>query len=125
MRDGPYVVKQIETLGHEQISGGVCRLGDTFVVNFVTPKVAFSAVFTPGASAMAGSVSYAYSVPGAGESHTAKGNYTGQPDAPLRVVHINMVVSDHVVFHGFDGNIPNTYKFDLVSTPGESCPAHH
>jgi len=122
---GPYVVKQIETLGNERISGSVCQLGDAFIVNFVTPRVAFSAQFTPDGSPVAGNVSYAYSIPGAGESHTAQGDYRGQPDAAMHVVHISMNVSDHVVFKGFDGNIPNRYKFDLVSTPGESCPPHH
>jgi hypothetical protein len=121
---GPFIVKQIETLGGESISGGVCRLGDAFVVNFVTPKVAFSAQFTPGASALTGNVSYAYSIPGAGESHNAQGSYTGQPDRADGAVHITMIVSDHVVFKGFDGNIPNRYKFDLASTPGGTCPPH-
>jgi hypothetical protein len=121
---GPFIVKQIETLGGESISGGVCRLGDVFAVNFVTPKVAFTAMFTPVASALAGNVSYRYSIPSAGESHNAQGTYTGQTDAATRTVHISMAVSDHVVFKGFDGNIPNRYKFDLVVSPGAPCMPH-
>jgi hypothetical protein len=124
MPAGPYVVKQIETLGGESISGGVCRLGDAFAVNFVTPRVAFTAQFTRGPSAVASKVSYAYSIRSAGESHSAKGDYTGQTDAATRTVHISMAVSDHVVFKGFDGNIPNRYKFDLVATPGGPCMSH-
>ncbi|HYM43668.1 MAG TPA: hypothetical protein VET46_12985 [Steroidobacteraceae bacterium] len=122
---GPFVVHQIETLGGEKISGGVCQLGEAFVVNFVTPRVAFSALFTPRGDPVAGSVSYQYSIPSAGESHSAHGTYTGLLDGANRSVRISMAVSDHVVLHGFDGNIPNRYKFDLVSTPGASCPAHH
>ena len=125
MPGGPFVVHQIETLGGEKISGSVCQLGEAFVVNFVTPRVAFSALFTPRGSPVAGGVSYQYSIPSAGESHTAQGTYTGEPDRAHRSVHISMAVSDHVVFHGFDGNIPNRYKFDLVWAPGESCPPHH
>jgi hypothetical protein len=122
---GPFIVKQIETLGGESISGGVCRLGDVFAVNFVTPRVAFTALFTPVASALAGNVSYRYSIPSAGESHAAQGNYTGQVDTAARAVHISMFVSDHVVFKGFDGNIPNRYKFDLVATPDAPCVRYH
>lgn len=118
---GPFVVRQIETLGGERISGGTCHLGDAFVVNFATPKVAFSATFTPRTSPVAGDVSYRYSIPSAGESHDAHGTYSGQVDAKTRTVFIRMSVSDHVVFHHFDGNMPNVYEFELVSTPDAPC----
>jgi hypothetical protein len=119
---GPFVVRQIETLGGERISGGLCRMGDPFVVNFVTPRVAFSAVFTPHAGGLTGSVSYAYSISSAGESHSAQGTYTGHADYATGIVRIAFSVSDHVVFKGFDGNIPNQYKFDLVPETGVPCP---
>lgn len=119
--EGPYVVRQTSTFGSERISGSSCRLGDPFVVDFVTRRVAFSALFTPRGGPMAGSVGYAYSVPGAGETHAAQGTYTGQMDVAAHVVHITMSVSDHVVFKGFDGNIPLDYGFDLVPSPGIPC----
>ena len=125
MPDRPFIVRQTETLGGERIAGSVCRLGDSFVVNFVTPRVAFAALFTPGGSPVAGNVSYAYSIPSAGETHAAQGTYSGKADAAARAVHVSMAVSDHVVFHGFDGNLPNRYNFDLVATPGASCVPHH
>jgi hypothetical protein len=87
-----------------------------------TSKVAWTFLFVP-RNASAGAVSYAYSIPSAGETHQASGTYTiGQPahDGTLR---LSLAVSDHVVFHGFDGTIPNRYAFDLVPSGATGCPA--
>jgi hypothetical protein len=35
---------------------------------------------------------------------------------------LTMSVSDHVVFKGFDGNMPNNYKFNLVPSGDTPCP---
>ena len=116
------MVKQTETLGGEVISGIVCRLTQPFFVNSVTPKVAFVFVFNPQDKAH-GAVTYAYSIPSAGETHDAKGAYTISPPAspgPDGTLTLSLSVSDHVVFRGFDGNIPLKYHFDLV--PAESAP---
>lgn len=117
----PYAVKQIETLGGESISGIVCSLTRPFTVLSATPHVTFSFVFTP-QSAGAGGVSYSYSIPSAGESHDASGSYTIVPAGTDGTLELSLSVSDHVVFKGFDGNIPNRYKFDLVPAPGTTCP---
>lgn len=120
---GPYVVKQVVSLGGEVISGNVCSLGLPFSVNAATPKVAWVFNFLP-QSDVNGKVTYSYSIPSAGESHDAAGTYTiGQPNAD-GVVRLSLVVSDHVVFHGFDGKIPVKYYFDLVPTATvRGCPA--
>jgi|SRR5579859_658850 len=118
---GPYVVKQVETLGGETISGGVCSLTQPFLVHSTTPKVTFNFVFVP-LDAKHGSVTYVYSIPSAGESHDAKGTYTISPPDPDGTLHLSLSVSDHVVFHGFDGNIPLSYKFDLVPAVNVPCP---
>lgn len=112
-----YTVKQIETLGGESISGTVCNITKPFTVTATTPKVTFAFLFVP-RRPLGGSVSYSYSIPSAGESHTAAGTYvmTESKDGTLLV---SLVVSDHVTFKGFDGNIPNRYKFDLV--PSGTC----
>lgn len=117
-----YVVKQIETLGGETISGAVCDLKQPFIVNSVTPKVSFTFLFTP-QIVEKGNVSYRYSIPSAGESHDAKGTYTLAQIAPDGTMQLSLTVSDHVVFKGFDGNIPNRYKFNLVPTEGMTCPS--
>jgi len=118
---GAYVVKQIETLGGEAISGVVCDLTKPFSVLSVTPKVTFTFVFTP-KDAKSGNVGYSYSIPSAGESHDANGTYKiallNQTGGTLQ---LSLRVSDHVVFHGFDGNIPLSYKFNLAPT-GSPCP---
>ena len=114
-----YVVKQTETLGGEQISGSVCNIAKPFTVTSVTPKVTFVFVFAP-REVLKGSVSYAYSIPSAGESHAATGTYTIS-EGTSGVLTLSLVVSDHVKFQGFDGNIPNRYKFDLVPTGAASC----
>jgi len=114
---GPYLVKQIETLGGESISGVVCSTSSPFSVAAHTSKAAWTFVFVP-RDASHGSVSYRYSIASAGESHDARGTYAIAGAAPAGALQVSLVVSDHVVFHGFDGNIPNQYKFDLVSQPG-------
>ena len=118
---GPYVVKQIETLGGEVISGIVCNLTRPFSVNSNTPKVSFVFVFVPQDAGL-GTVTYAYSIPSAGETHDAKGNYTLSSAGADGTLLLSMAVSDHVTFKGFDGNIPNHSKFDLVPTATATCP---
>ncbi len=116
----PYVVKQIETLGGEAISGFVCSLMQPFGVLSVTPHVTFTLNFLP-QNGQQGKVSYAYSIPDAGESHDAAGTYTLSQVGTDGTMQLSMSVSDHVVFKGFDGNIPNRYKFNLVPSDSTSC----
>ena len=115
------MVKQIETLGGEVISGVVCSLKLPFNVNSVTPRVSFVFVFAP-LDLKHGQATYAYSIPSAGESHDAKGNYTISPADTDGTLLLSLAVSDHVVFKGFDGNIPVRYKFDLVPDATVTCP---
>jgi hypothetical protein len=115
------VVKQIETLGGEAISGVVCSVSPPFSVNSVTPKVSFVFVFAP-LDARHGTVAYKYSIPSAGESHDATGNYTLSSAGTDGTLLLSLTVSDHVVFKGFDGNIPLRYKFDLVPSTTVTCP---
>jgi hypothetical protein len=116
-----YVVKQIETLGGESISGIVCSVTKPFTVLSTTPHVAFNFVFVP-QNAQKGNVSYSYTIESAGESHDASGTYTLATVSKDGTLELSLAVSDHVVFHGFDGNIPNRYKFDLVPTADATCP---
>jgi hypothetical protein len=118
---GPYQVKQIETLGGESISGFVCNLTQPFTVLSTTPKVAFTFVFVP-QDAQRGKVTYTYSIPKAGESHNAAGTYTLALLDKAGTQQLSLTVSDHVVFKGFDGNIPLRYKFNLVPSTNVSCP---
>jgi hypothetical protein len=118
---GPYMVKPIESLGGETISGNVCNLTAPFSVNSATPKVAFVFVFAP-QDATHGTVTYAYSIPSAGEAHDAAGTYTLSSAGADGTLLLSMSVSDHVTFKGFDGKIPNRYQFDLVPAPGVNCP---
>ena len=118
---GPYVVKQIESLGGEVISGQVCSLSVPFFVNSATSKVAWVFNFIP-KDANHGILTYAYSIPSAGESHNATGSYTISPPDKDGTLHLSLSVSDHVTFKGFDGNIPVSYKFDLVPSGSTSCP---
>jgi hypothetical protein len=111
---GPYAVQQTESLGGETLSGLVCDIAAPFSVPAVAPTVSWTFNFSP-TSAAGGAVTYAYSIPSAGESHDATGTYTIGPPAPAdgsRV--LAMSVRDHVVFKGFDGTIPLSYQFDLV-----------
>jgi hypothetical protein len=117
----PYVVQQIETLGGESISGVVCNTSRSFSVLSATPHVTFSINFAP-LNLQQGNVSYAYSIPSAGESHNASGTYKISALDKSGTLQLSMTVSDHVVFKGFDGNIPNRYKFNLVPTENVSCP---
>lgn len=110
---GPYTVKQVESLGGEKISGLVCNVGQPFIVSASTSRVSWQFVFVP-KDENAGAVSYAYNIPSAGESHSANGSYTVSAADKNGTRTVNLKVSDHVVFHGFDGNIPVAYKFDLV-----------
>lgn len=121
IQGGPYVVKQIETLGGESISGVVCSVSQPFSVLSVTPHVTFSFYFVP-KNAQQGTVAYAYSISSAGESHDASGTYTLSPVDKAGTLQLSLAVSDHVVFKGFDGNIPNRYKFNLVPSGGSPCP---
>ncbi len=119
---GPYLVKQTETLGGETLSGAVCSLTEPFIVTSTTPKVTFTFVFTPQA-ADHGTLTYAYSIPSAGETHDAHGTYTIQPAGADGTLTLSLSVSDHVTFKGFDGNIPLKYQFNLVPTAGVPCPS--
>ncbi len=118
---GPYVVKQVESLGGEVISGQVCSLSAPFSVNSATSKVAWVFNFIP-KDAHHGILTYVYSIPSAGESHNATGSYTISPPDKDGTLHLSLQVSDHVTFKGFDGNIPVSYKFDLVPSGSTSCP---
>jgi hypothetical protein len=118
---GAYTVKQIQSLGGESINGLVCDIRQPFGVNAATSKVAWVFLFTPTGNGATGNVSYTYNIPSAGESHQATGTYTVTDSDQSGTRHADLTVSDHVVFKGFDGNIPVHYKFDLV--PGPACPA--
>jgi hypothetical protein len=109
---GPYVVKQIETLGGEVISGIMCSLTQPFGVLSNTPHVTFTFNFVP-QDAQHGNVSYTYSIPKAGESHDAAGIYSLNPVDKDGTLQLSLSVSDHVVFKGFDGNIP-----EILIQPG-------
>ena len=116
----PYAVKQIESLGGESISGFVCS----------TSHRSRSRPTHRRSRGPSGSFrkrqrqesEYAYSIPSAGESHQAKGTYTISPPEHDGTLHVSLQVSDHVVFKGFDGNIPVRYKFDLVPAAEPGCP---
>jgi hypothetical protein len=114
-------VKQIESLGGEVISGVVCSLTQPFIVTAVTPKVSFVFQFAP-LDVVHGKVTYAYSIPSAGEMHDAAGTYSLSQVSTDGTLQLSLSVSDHVVFKGFDGNIPNRYKFNLVPSGDISCP---
>lgn len=115
------MIRQVETLGGEQVSGFVCLTTAPFVAHMVTPKVTFDIAFVP-RSPSAGSWSYAYSIPSAGESHDASGTYTIAAPDQTGTRRLAFTGSDHVVFKGFDGNFPQRYKFDLVPGPVPICP---
>jgi hypothetical protein len=117
---GPYDVKQLESLGHETISGMVCSVANPFFVTVTTPRNVFMFDFIPN-DASHGRITYAYNLPSAGESHSAAGTYQLSKPEHDGTLHLTMRVSDHVVFKGFDGNIPNSYKFDLVPSSA-TCP---
>jgi hypothetical protein len=117
---GPYVVLQIESLGGEVISGEVCSLTKPFSVFSKTPKVAFTFAFVP-QDERKGKVAYAYTIPSAGESHDATGTYVLSLAGKDGTLQLTLAVSDHVVFKGFDGNIPNNYKFNLVPSSKTHC----
>jgi len=119
---GPFVVHQTQTLHRESISGSACDEATPFDVHFVTPPATFDTHFVPDATTgQPGQWSYAYTIPRAGESHAAQGTYTLQADVAAHALHLAMTGSDHVVFNGFDGNMPIDYQFDLVATPGAPC----
>ncbi len=117
----PYIVKQIMTLGGEVISGVVCSTAQPFTVLSTTPLVTFTFLFTP-QDAQHGNVTYSYSIPKAGESHQAAGTYTITPLGNDGTLQVSLSLLDHVVFKGFDGNIPNRYKFNLVPDASVTCP---
>ncbi len=120
---GPYVVTQTQTQGGEKISGQVCSVTNPFQVTVAAPKITFVFMFSPAAPDR-GQFSYAYSIPGAGETHAAQGRYTLQTLQPAGAgtLVLKMTGSDHVVFHGFDGNIPFRYQFSLVPAANLPCP---
>jgi hypothetical protein len=115
------VVRQVITLGGEQISGFACRTTAPFSTHMVTPKVTFDIAFVP-LTADTGNWSYAYSIPSAGETHDAAGTYTIAAPDQTGARQLAFSGPDHVVFKGFDGNIPQRYRFDLVPGPVSVCP---
>jgi hypothetical protein len=117
---GPYLVKQTESLGHESIAGQVCRVEQPFSVTATSPRVTFIFSFAPDTGSR-GRVTYAYSIPSAGESHDASGTYSISAAGADGTLTLSMAGSDHVVFKGFDGNIPVNYKFDLVPSANTTC----
>jgi hypothetical protein len=121
---GPYVVKQIRSAGGETISGEVCSITEVFDETFKAPAVTFITKFVP-QNASAGNLSYAYSLPKAGETHDATGTYTLSLAGADGTLLLSMKVSDHVVFKGFDGIMPVNYEFNLVPSMNTSCPASH
>lgn len=121
---GPYAVKQIESLGHETISGFVCSTILPFAVNATAPNVSWVFNFVP-QGANQGKWTYAYFIQRAGESHNASGSYTLSSPGTDGTLHLTMAGQDHVVFKGFDGNLPVHYKFDLVPDQSTSCPTVH
>lgn len=124
MAQGPYVVKQIRSAGGETISGEVCTITDAFTVTFKAPAVTFITRFVP-QNASSGNLSYAYSLPKAGETHDATGTYTLSLANADGTLLLSMIVSDHVVFKGFDGIKTVNYEFNLVPSTNTSCPASH
>jgi hypothetical protein len=119
---GPYVVKQTQSLHRESISGSACDEAQPFDVHFVTRPATFDTRFAPAATpGQPGKWSYAYGIPRAGESHAAQGTYTLQADLAARALHVTMTGSDRVIFNGFNGDMPIDYQFDLVATPGAPC----
>jgi hypothetical protein len=118
---GPYLVKQTHSLGGEVISGQVCSLIKPFTVTSAAPKVTFTFNFVP-IAADHGNLAYAYSLPSAGESHDARGTYVITQASSDGTLLLSMAVSDHVVFKGFDGNMPVKYDFKLVPSTQTSCP---
>jgi hypothetical protein len=118
---GPYLVKQTHSLGGEAISGQVCSLTKPFTVTSATPKITFTFNFVP-IGVDHGNLTYAYSLPSSGESHDAKGTYSVTQASSDGELLLSMAVSDHVVFKGFDGNIPIKYDFQLVPSTQIACP---
>jgi hypothetical protein len=118
---GPYAVKQTQNLGGEALSGFVCNITTPFAVRVDTPKVNFVFNFSP-SSAAGRTWTYAYSIPSAGESHDAHGQYTIGLPPPDGTLVLSMTGSDHVTFTGFDGNFPVNYQFSLVPSNDSPCP---
>lgn len=127
---GPYEVKQLETLGREKVWGRVCGLADDFEVAFDTPPANFRMHFKPDlivaraprSVPLHGTLAYQYSIPRAGETHDATGLYDLEEDRAAHRIHVAIDVDDHVRFKGFDGVPKTKYKFDLEPVPGASCP---
>ncbi len=115
-----YDVKQVITLGGEAISGMVCSTIAPFSVLSVTPKVTFTFNFVP-SSNVKGSFAYAYNLSKAGETHDANGTYSLSKPDPNGTLHLSMTGKDHVVFKGFDGNLPVRYNFDLAPSQKAKC----
>jgi hypothetical protein len=121
---GPYVVKQLYSLGRETIAGQVCSRTQAFSVTVNSPHVTFAQNFVPEGPSQ-GKWTYAYSIPSAGESHDASGGYTLSPTGGDGTLLLAMTGSDHVVFKGFNGNMAISYSFQLVPSDSTSCPAAH
>ncbi len=118
---GPYVVKQIVSLGKETISGVVCNVANPFTVQAVAPAVSWSFLFVP-ASGTQGAWTYAYNIKSAGETHSASGTYTITPAGKDGTLLLTMTGRDNVAFKGFSGPMPIRYSFNLAPTGGPACP---
>jgi Divergent InlB B-repeat domain len=118
---GPYTVKQTQTQGGEVLSGGVCKITTPFVVTVAAPAVTFTFTFIP-ASATNGAWTYAYSIPSAGETHSASGVYSIGLPAPDGTLVLSMTGTDNVAFPGFSGPFPVNYQFSLVPSNFGPCP---
>jgi len=94
---------------------------EAFLVAVKAPKVTFAFDFVPQTSNH-GQWRYAYSIPTAGETHDANGNYTINLAVPDGTLLLSMTGSDHVMFKGFDGKFPVNYRFNLVPSQNTGCP---
>ncbi len=117
--NGPYIIKQ--TVGDAALSAIVCRLDRPFSISVATPKVSFVMALQPTGSA-AGTLSYGYSLPAAGETDTATGSYKVGAPAPDNSRQLAMQIRDHTVFKGFDGTVPFSETVTLQPQPGAACP---
>lgn len=116
-----YVVQQTGHLGGETISGVVPCITAPFGVTSVTPNVTFVFHFIP-AKALNGAFTYAYSIPSAGETHSATGNYTIREQKDGTLV-LTMTGRDDVAFPHFTGPFPVRYSFNLVPSGPSRCSA--
>lgn len=122
---GPYLVKQTMTRGDETLvspAGGICT-NSIWRVPVNTSTIQFLMVFDPHGvypGINGNTFGYYYTFPSLGESHHAEGSYT-LTSKPGGSVTVSISAQDHVVFNGFDGNVPLSYQFDLVPMGSGNC----